>query len=645
MPLNLKALSALGLILLFVVSCANPLQGNDSPSLGPATPEPAYLGKSTIDYGAGAFQVKVTSNFKYRPTVITGLGAGLQAPDGSSIAEIPYAEFRVYNSSEVLIQSGETNNLGEATFAIPSVAGTYSFRIYSRALNEKLKVSVLSDKYNNQPHVVSKAFTLTTAILAGASPYNAGTLTAEALESASSNIEGGAFNIYYNILMANDYIRAEISQPAWVAEKVSVYWRAGFNPYTYYGSNVPLSFYVPSERKLYILGGENGNVSVSDTDHFDDSVILHEYAHFLEDVYGHSDSPGGSHNGNFIIDPRLAWSEGWANYFQGAVLSVNDSVPSGAGLRWRYYVDTYGYASAGGGITIQIDLNANATSGPDIPATNEGNFREMSISRTLYKSTRNSASTVGGGIAGGGVAFSKLWTTFSGDSQSAPAQYSLRNTSAYPTPAPGLFFKLLKLNLGAANSNFNAILTQENQRADTQEYADAVSFQGGACARNIQGIQEVGLPTPGFSVPRSNQLRNNDFLLYYHNGGSNSLQLAYTPVNSTNGTPMNLDLVVYKASYVYQEDYYYLAGQSSTYIVGQSRREPALESSCSFDGSKKCESVNLGLLGAGWYMVNVKVMAWEKNGQGVYQTKLTSSVDGTVSYSLTNTAGTSFLCP
>lgn len=27
---------------------------------------------------------------------------------------------------------------------------------------------------------------------------------------------------------------------------------------------------------------------LADTDHFDDSVIIHEYGHFLEDVYGKS---------------------------------------------------------------------------------------------------------------------------------------------------------------------------------------------------------------------------------------------------------------------------------------------------------------------------------------------------------------------
>lgn len=95
----------------------------------------------------------------------------------------------------------------------------------------------------------------------------------------------------------------------------------------------PLSFYKPGERKLFILGGSNGNVDTADTDHFDNSIILHEYGHFLEDVYGKTDSPGGYHNGSSIIDPRLAWSEGFTNSFQGAALGKN------------FYLDTAGFCN------------------------------------------------------------------------------------------------------------------------------------------------------------------------------------------------------------------------------------------------------------------------------------------------------------
>jgi hypothetical protein len=139
---------------------------------------------------------------------------------------------------------------------------------------------------------------------------------------------------------------------------------------------------------MYIMGGVNGD-TCADTDHFDNSVLVHEYGHFLEKDFGHSDSPGGSHNGNGIIDPRLAWSEGWANFFQSAVHGD------------RNYVDTTGNISCSSGTGVQIDLNLEIPqSGQDkmSPSTylGEGVFREVSVSRVLWDTMENDPSaTVG----------------------------------------------------------------------------------------------------------------------------------------------------------------------------------------------------------------------------------------------------------
>lgn len=647
--MKLNALVVLCTASLLLSACSQ-FQG-DSSSSTPATPEPAYLGNQKTSYGVSPFQVKATGKFKYRPTVM-GANPGLHPITTLTIEPIPYAEYQVYNSDGTLVQAGETDSDGIAVIDMPSVAGTYTAKILSRAYNSNLKVSVLSDKYTNLPYSISKTFTVTTGnITAGSSgtPYDLGDIVAQADEALSSAIEGGAFNIYFNIMLANEYIRGKIAQPSWVAEKVSVYWKAGFNPYTYYSASAPsLSFYVPGERKLYILGGKNGNVRTVDTDHFDDSVILHEYGHFLEDVYGHSDSPGGSHNGNFIIDPRLAWSEGFANYFQSAVLSDTTDVPTNNDGRAHHYIDTYGYKTTsvdttGGLVFAAVDLNASAASATlDRPAVNEGEFREMSIARTLYKSTRSPASTVGGVSNGGGdVPFSKIWDTFSGTST------GLRSAN-YPTPSMGTFLELLKINLNAADvTKFNAILTDEKQRSDTQEYADKVTWgSGSACSRTLNATAETYYSD---GTPRSNLLKSNDFYLFYYSGvaADGAIALAYTPTNASASSTiaMNLDIIVYAASYVYQEDFSYYSGDSNAYIVKQSRREPLYESRCGYDNSKICESISLSGQPAGWYMINVKANGYYKNTNGNYQLRVANQNDGSVPYNLTNSAGTRRLCP
>ena len=54
-------------------------------------------------------------------------------------------------------------------------------------------------------------------------------------------------------------------------------------------------------------------------DGYDDTVIIHEYGHFIADRYGCDDSSGGNHYLDRHYDPDLAWSEGWANYLSSAV--------------------------------------------------------------------------------------------------------------------------------------------------------------------------------------------------------------------------------------------------------------------------------------------------------------------------------------
>lgn len=60
--------------------------------------------------------------------------------------------------------------------------------------------------------------------------------------------------------------------------------------------------------------------TVRDPDTWDDSSILHEYGHMIEDNYSCDESLGGAHRFTDILDDEeFAWSEGYQNYFQGAV--------------------------------------------------------------------------------------------------------------------------------------------------------------------------------------------------------------------------------------------------------------------------------------------------------------------------------------
>jgi hypothetical protein len=637
---------------LVVAGCnSEPSSGSDLPSKGPATPEPPYYGTPVEIADSNAVQVTIPVKFLYRKLDFTpgGQSNGLSsvvpyvATAGTPQAlAIPFAEFHVYDSSGNRIQQGETTTNGLAIFKIPKSNGQYKVSVFSRANNAYLKVSVLEDIYTNSPYSVSKSFSIdATDISAGLKDLSSSPLYAEADENLSAKIEGGAFNIMFNILLANEYIRRNIGKnnnstgtPSadanawWVADKVTVYWKAGFNPYSYFGGGAELSFYSPGTSKLYILGGLNGDVKSSDTDHFDDSVILHEYAHFLEDVYGHSSSPGGSHNGNFIIDPRLAWSEGFANYFQAAVLTGADAF--GAGLsesrmptskRFHYYVDTIGY-KGGGKYRVAIAFNlaeVGANASYDAVGSHPqdtGIFREVSVARTLYKSTRSISSTypeTGSLYKGGGVSFANIWKAFSGEDTSGsnrnnPLSYSLNNRAKYPVVNAGLFNWLLSQN-GVSGAEWSNILTEERQTLGTRNYAYFLSpgICNGTTFTNstIEKSRYAGDPSL-----YSDQQMNNDFYLYYHNGSNSKIKLEYT----TTGEAMNLDLILYKSDYVYFEDMQWKAGESSEYIA-RSSRNPGLS----------IEELDLSSVPSGFYILNVKIYMYDNlsplNGTATYTLK------------------------
>ena len=79
---------------------------------------------------------------------------------------------------------------------------------------------------------------------------------------------------------------------------------------------LPTSFYRRDLDSLFLLGDAN-----SDTEEFDDHVIVHEWGHYFEDNFSRTDSIGGRHAIGDQLDPRLAFGEGWATALSGMALN------------------------------------------------------------------------------------------------------------------------------------------------------------------------------------------------------------------------------------------------------------------------------------------------------------------------------------
>jgi hypothetical protein len=99
--------------------------------------------------------------------------------------------------------------------------------------------------------------------------------------------------------------------------------------YTYWGRGVTTqwSFY-RGERPagsgrycLELLGGNPGEQATSDTDEHDESIVLHEFGHFVMERMTTDSSAGGMHPTGHLVEPGLAWEEGRASWFAQVVLA------------------------------------------------------------------------------------------------------------------------------------------------------------------------------------------------------------------------------------------------------------------------------------------------------------------------------------
>ncbi|MFO7897757.1 MAG: Ig-like domain-containing protein [Planctomycetota bacterium] len=166
----------------------------------------------------------------------------------------------------------------------------------------------------------------------------------------------GAFNIYDQLIRAHDFIRNDFfaTPPTTAAFDLVVRWEHGVSgPGTYFTVD-------GGQRTIYLLGDPD-----ADNDGFDDSVITHEYGHVAANLYSKDDSPGGPHYLGDVLDLRLAFSEGWANYFSSAVRGT------------VVYVDT----DVDGALIFEIETPA-VTGAPGLPVSGPEN--ELACSALIW---------------------------------------------------------------------------------------------------------------------------------------------------------------------------------------------------------------------------------------------------------------------
>ncbi len=194
------------------------------------------------------------------------------------------------------------------------------------------------------------------------------------------------------------------------------------------------SHYNPKNGNLYLLGAEN-----LDTDEYDAHVIVHEWGHYFMDKFSRSDSLGGVHVVGDILDPTVAFDEGFSNAISAMVL--NDPV----------YVDTKGKAQSE--FTSVMNVEADAVSKTDVNPEGiflDGPYSEVSIQELLYDlfdSGINDDDTIG-------LGFTPLYQVLINGQRTTPVYTSIYSflyylKQAYPRLSNGIADLALAENIGA----------------------------------------------------------------------------------------------------------------------------------------------------------------------------------------------------
>ena len=202
----------------------------------------------------------------------------------------------------------------------------------------------------------SSVYAVTSSDLSGSLP---GTLTNQDLLAPVADV-GQAFNIFDNMVLAQEHVDT-MSGTLNTHTLVTVYWWDGTGTGSYYTSG-------GGTHSIYLLG------SASDSDAYDDTVILHEMGHYVAAVYSRDDSPGGSHTITGHYDLRLAWSEGWATYFSSVVRDLNGAATP------EDYVDTLNSVTLG----FSFEIESMNSDGGSISASAKGADNEVAVSAVLW---------------------------------------------------------------------------------------------------------------------------------------------------------------------------------------------------------------------------------------------------------------------
>jgi len=274
-----------------------------------------------------------------------------------SFKSVRFATVDLLDENENIIETIATDNNGFFFFS-PYVPSSYKVRVLAEIAGEPAKNFRVMD-LNKSIYAVTKS-------------YNSSD-TNHDIKILQSTKSAGAFNILDVVTFAAEYAQEKLSV---TSSDLSIFWEQGNLYGTYYCTGFDIGF-CSNSTGIYVLS--DTSEIASDTDEFDDDVLLHEFGHYLMETFAKDDSIGGCHRlTQNDLDLRLAWSEGWGGFIPAAIkdwLSQTNPTLLSSVEAASWYVDTDGEKAL---ITHDIDQVADSND------TFYYASNELSVSKILW---------------------------------------------------------------------------------------------------------------------------------------------------------------------------------------------------------------------------------------------------------------------
>lgn len=309
---------------------------------------------------------------------------------------VPHARVEAVDGSGNVLAQGESDDEGAFSLDVPS-GRTVRVRALSQTAFLGHDIRVVSDPGTEAPYEVStNAFT----VHGGESI---------ALRATVGGVEtAGAFNILTQFVRYLPFTHRAFGR---ALPPLYAFWRRGNNRALPLGNITAFLHDYHRHAGSYALqiqGGDPGQEDASDSDQFDDPVILHEYTHFVVHTMAGHYSIGGNHPDVALHFPALALDEGAADALACAV--------SGEGRYW----DTSGLAP-GGSILVESDCE-----------TAQGPLRGIGSQRTaqallwdLMDGAEDLPDRDNDGVAIGMSGLLRIYASFRDDPRAFPASHTV----------------------------------------------------------------------------------------------------------------------------------------------------------------------------------------------------------------------------